>query len=104
MCVLLLCRCCWFCVGPTMLALEMRDLQDWQQQLKCILDVVGAVGALQRGDTLSSHTQTKSDLTFFTGDRCVFQYKQNKALNIKIKYCLAIYGYILYKKCWLHLE
>lgn len=79
MCVLLLCRCCWFCVGPTVLALEMRDLQDRQQQLKCILDVVGAVGALQRGDALSFHIQ-KSDLIFFTtGDRCVFQHKQNKA-------------------------
>lgn len=29
-----------------MLVLDVGDLQDGQQQLKCILDVVGAVGAL----------------------------------------------------------
>ena len=40
-----------------MLALEMGDLQDRQQQLKCILDVVGAVGALQTGDASSFHIQ-----------------------------------------------
>lgn len=30
--------------------LDVGDLQDWQQQLKCIMDVVGAVGALQTED------------------------------------------------------
>ncbi len=47
-CVLMLCLCGWFCGGPTVLALDVRDLQDWQKQLKCILDVVGTVGSLQR--------------------------------------------------------
>lgn len=33
-----------------MLALDVGDLQDGEQQLKCILDVVGTVGALWTGD------------------------------------------------------
>lgn len=49
-CVLVLCLCCWFSGGLTVLALDVGDLQDGQQQLKCILDVVGTVGTLQTGE------------------------------------------------------
>lgn len=45
-CVLLLYLCRGFCIWPDLLALYVGDLQDRKQQLKCILDVVCAVGAL----------------------------------------------------------
>lgn len=54
MCVLVLCLRCWFCGGTTVLALDVGDLQDGQQQLECILDVVCTVGALQTGDQETS--------------------------------------------------
>lgn len=53
--VLVLCLRCWFCGGPTVLALDVGDLQDGQQQLKCILNVVGTVGALQTRDDDHHH-------------------------------------------------
>lgn len=46
--------CCGLCGGSAVLALDVGDLQDGQQQLKCILDVVGAVGALRIGNNPSS--------------------------------------------------
>lgn len=42
--------CCGLCGGSAVLALDVGDLQDGQQQLKCILDVVGAVRALRIGN------------------------------------------------------
>lgn len=42
--------CCGLCGESAVLALDVGDLQDGQQQLKCILDVVGAVGALWIGN------------------------------------------------------
>lgn len=49
MCVLMLCLGCWFCGCPGV-ALDVGDLEDGQQELKCILDVVGTVGALWTED------------------------------------------------------
>lgn len=50
-CVLGLCLHCWVSGGSALLALDVGDLQDGEQQLKGILDVVGAVGALRTKDS-----------------------------------------------------
>lgn len=52
--MLMLNLCRGLCGGSAVLALDVGDLQDGHQQLKCILDVVGAVGALQIGNNPSS--------------------------------------------------
>lgn len=46
MCVLMLYLLCCICGGSAVLTLDVGDLQDGHQQLECIMDVIGAVGAL----------------------------------------------------------
>lgn len=50
--VLMLWLCCRLSCGSAWLTVDVGDLQDWQQQLQCIMDVVGTVGALQTEDKL----------------------------------------------------
>lgn len=50
--MLMLWLCCRLSCGSAWLTVDVGDLQDWQQQLQCIMDVVGTVGALQTEDKL----------------------------------------------------
>lgn len=98
LCVLVLCLCCWFSGRLAVLALDVGDLQDGQQELKCILDVVGAVGTLQTGELSSSSSSSSKqhyhhhlldgqrNYFFFKTYRyrCVFRYRCSVAMRF---YC-----------------